>query len=146
MREAALPSPGPGSRSMHLRRVAANRISSLEVTMDKFTNGIHPDAAKLKAFFDAASVAAGEAAKRKTVATLTAASGTVAVAGTLATTLTKGGSAGAATYATSNAAVATVSGSGVVTGVAAGSVEITATVAGTSTYRVGKARLKLTVA
>jgi len=58
MKEATLPSPGPGSKSMHLRRIAANSISQLEMIAPKYPTGKHPDAPKLKAFFDACSAAA----------------------------------------------------------------------------------------
>ena len=145
MRETALPSPGPGSKSMHLRRIAANAISALEVTMNNYSTGAHPDAAKLSTFFAACKAAADEAAKSKAVLTFTLATPTVAVSGTDATTLAKGGSTGAASYASSNTAVATVNGTGVVTGVAAGTATITVNVAGTSTYRPATAYVTVTV-
>ncbi len=147
MREAALPTPGPGSKAMHLRRIAANHISSIEVTMNNYTTGAHPDAAKLVTFFNACSAAAAEAGKNRAAVTLAGPSGvtSVAVSGTLSLVSSKGGSAGAGTFTSSNTAVATVNSSGHVTGVAAGTAVITYAVAGTSTYRPGSASLRVTV-
>lgn len=145
MRESALPTPGAGSKSQHLRRISAASISALEVTAGRYTGARHPAAAGLKAFFDACSAAAAELDKITPTLTFTATPATVAVGQTRNTTLGKGGSGGAATYTTSNAAVATVNGSGVVTGVAAGTVTITASVAGTSTYRPRSITLAITV-
>ena len=148
MKESALPTPGVGSRSQHLRRLLATTISSLEVTAPKYTNGQHPASVQLVACLTAALAAAQETGKLNTVPTFVTAGNatTVAPAATLATTLTKGGSAGAATYTTSNAAFATVNGSGVITGVAAGVVTITANIAGTATYRPASISVTITVA
>lgn len=57
MKEADLPSPGPGSTSMHLRRMATKSINQLKVIENRYAGGVHPDAAQLKAFFDAAATA-----------------------------------------------------------------------------------------
>jgi len=148
MKESALPTPGVGSRSQHLRRLLATTISSLEVTAPKYTTGQHPSAAALVACLEAALVAAKETGKLNTVPTFVTAGGltTVAPLATLATTLTKGGSAGAVTYTTSDAAVATVSGAGLITGVAAGTVTITASIAATATYRAATISVTITVA
>lgn len=146
MKETALPTPGVGSKSQHLRRIAANAISALEVTAPKYTLGNHPSAAGLKAFFDACSAAAAEIGKNNAILTFTIADDTLAPAETSQTTVTKGGSAGAATYSTSDAAVATVNASGLVTAVAAGTAVITVSVAATATYRAATATLTVTVA
>lgn len=53
MIESALPSPKIGARGYHLRRIAAQSISQLEVSARAYTGGVHPDAATLKAFFTA---------------------------------------------------------------------------------------------
>lgn len=131
MKEASLPSPGVGAKSMHLRRIAANAISSLEKVASKYSNGINPNAAALSTFFAACKAAADALAKAIPAMTFTTAGGatSVAVAGTLATTVVKGGSSGAVTYSSSDTAIATVNGSGVITGVRAGPVIITATMA-----------------
>lgn len=57
MKEADLPSPGIGSKAMHLRRTAANAISALQVTAPKYIGGIHPGTTQLQAFFAACSAA-----------------------------------------------------------------------------------------
>lgn len=57
MQEATLPSPQIGARGFHLRRVAVSAISQLEIVARNYPNGKHPDAAALKAFFDACSAA-----------------------------------------------------------------------------------------
>lgn len=146
MKESALPTPGVGSKSQHLRRIAANAISALEVTAPKYTLGNHPSAAGLKAFFDACSAAAAEIGKNDAILVFASPSYTLAPAATAQTTLNKGGSAGAATYSTSNAAVATINASGLITAVAAGTCTITVNVAATATYRAGTASFTVTVA
>lgn len=147
MKEAALPSPGVGSKSMHLRRIAANAISALEVTAPKYANGSHPAAEDLVDFFEACALAAAEPGKNDTILTFaTAGDATeVEIAATLATTLDKGGSTGAATYTSSDEAVATVSSAGVITGVAEGTVTITVNVAATTTYRAASAFVEVEV-
>lgn len=141
MKEASLPSPGVGSKSMHLRRIAANAISALEMIAPKYANGSHPGAEDLVAFFDACSAAAAETGKSDTTLTFgTAGDATeVEVGATLATTLDKGGSTGAATYTSSDTEVATVNSSGVITGVAEGTVSITVSVAATDDNRAATA-------
>lgn len=57
MREDNLPSPNIGSRGFHLRRVAAQSISQLQVVAPNYANGKHPQAATLKAFFLACAAA-----------------------------------------------------------------------------------------
>lgn len=146
MKETALPTPGVGSKSQHLRRIAANAISALEVSAPKYTLGNHPSAAGLKAFFDACSAAAAELGKNNAVLTFAIPDNTLAVAQAEQTTLNKGGSAGAATYTSSAPGVATVNASGLVTGVAAGTATITVSVAATATYRAATATLTVTVA
>lgn len=147
MREVDLPSPGLGSKSMHLRRIAANTISSVEIAAVRSAGGASSEAVKLKAFFDACSAFALEASKTTPVMTLTTAGNATAVAvgATLATTVNKGGSAGAVTYTTSDATKATVNSSGVVTGVAVGAVTITANMAATATHRAASKSVSLTV-
>jgi len=147
MREVDLPSPGIGSKSMHLRRIAANTISYMEVNAAKSVGGVASEGVKLKAFFDACAAAALELTKIMPLMSVTTAGGvkTVAVGATLATTVNKGGSAGAVTYSSSNTAVATVNSSGVITGVAVGNVVITATMAGTATYRASNASVGVSV-
>lgn len=149
MKEASLPSPGFGSKSMHLRRIAANAISSFEVTAPKYTNGQHPGATGLVAFFTACAAAAAQAGLLNAILTFTGAGADatpeIDLPGTNQTVLTKGGSAGAATYSTSNAAVATVSGTGLITGVGVGTCTISVSVATTATYRAASASIVLTV-
>lgn len=53
MREATLPSPNIGARGFHLRRVAAQAISQVEVIAAHYPDGKHPDASALRAFFSA---------------------------------------------------------------------------------------------
>ena len=147
MKESALPTPGVGSKSQHLRRIATSVISSLEVTAPKYTNGSHPSATALKAFFDACSAAANEISKINPAMTFTATTNLIAVAGTTATTVGKGGSAGTVTFTSSDPTVATVnSTTGLVTGVAKGKTIITATMAATATYRGETITLEVTVA
>lgn len=147
MKEAALPSPGVGSKSWHLRRIAANAISALEVSAPKYADGKNPAAASLVAFFDACSAAAAETGKENTTLTFaTAGDATeVEVGATLATTLDKDGSTGAATYSSSDEGVATVNSSGVITGVAEGDVTITVSVAATDDNRAASASVAVTV-
>lgn len=149
MREADLPSPGltQNAKAMHLRRIAANMISSLDVIAPKYPNGAHPDAAKLVAFFNAAAAAAATIGKARPAMTLATAGNatTVAVGATLATTVGKGGSSGAVTYVSSNPARATVNASGVVTGVAPGAVTITANMAEGTGHKKASRSVALTV-
>lgn len=146
MKDTALPTPGVGSKSQHLRRIAAQMISSFEVTAPKYANGSHPGAAALKAFFDACSVAASAVGKINPAMTFTVTTNPIAVAGTSNTTVGKGGSTGAVTYTSSDTAVATVNGSGVITGVAPGQAIITATMAATATHRGETITASITVA
>lgn len=53
MRESSLPSPDIGGKGHHLRRIAAQAISQLEVVAPKYAGGKHPSATKLRAFFSA---------------------------------------------------------------------------------------------
>ena len=147
MKEASLPSPGVGSKSMHLRRVAANCISALEMVAPKYAAGAHPSATGLAAFFTACAAAATEAGKSNPVLSFTGAAGSTTIAGTATnqTVLTKGGSAGAASYASATPAVATVNGTGLVTGVAPGTTIVTVTVAANGIYRAATAQLLFTV-
>lgn len=147
MKEAALPSPGVGSKSMHLRRIAANAISALEVAAPKYANGSHPAAEDLVDFFEACALAAAEPGKNDTILTFATAGDATEVeeAATLATTLDKGGSAGAATYSSSDTDIATVNGSGVITGVAEGTVSITVNVAAAGDYRAATAFVEVEV-
>lgn len=147
MKEASLPSPGVGSKSMHLRRIAANALSALEVVAPKYSGSSHPSAAGLATFFTACATAATEISKITPVLSFTGAAGSTTIAGTATnqTVLTKGGSAGAATYGSSATGVATVSGTGLVTGVAPGTAVITVTVAATATHRAATKTLTFTV-
>lgn len=145
MIESNLPSPNVGSRGYHLRRVAANVISQLEVTAQGYPNGASPSAAEVKAFFDACSAAAATAGKANPVMTLTPATASIAVAGTQQLTVGKGGSSGAVTYSSSDTAVATVNGSGLVTGVAAGTAVITANMAEGTAHKAATKSATITV-
>jgi hypothetical protein len=51
MRETALPSPNIGGRGHHLRRVAAQAISQIEVIAPNYPGGLHPQATDLRNFF-----------------------------------------------------------------------------------------------
>jgi len=147
MREASLPSPGVGSKSQHLRRIAANAISAIEITAPRYADGAHPAATGLAAFFTACAAAATEAGKSNLVLVFAGAGGVTTIAGTTTnqTTLNKGGSAGAASYSSSAPGVATVNGTGLVTGVAPGATIITVTVAAQGIYRAATATLLFTV-
>ena len=57
MRETDLPSPNIGGKGYHLRRIAAQAISQLEVSAPAY-GGSHPSATSLAAFFNAAKAAA----------------------------------------------------------------------------------------
>lgn len=147
MKEASLPSPGVGSKSMHLRRIAANAISALEVSAPRYSNGAHPTAAALVSFFNACSAAAATIGKAIATMVLTTAGGatTVAVGATLTTTFSKGSSTGAVSYSSSNANIATVNGAGVITGVAVGNVTITAAVTEGTAHKAGFVSVAITV-
>jgi hypothetical protein len=58
MRETDLPSPAIGGKGHHLRRIAAQAISQLEIAARNYPQGKHPSATNLAAFFDAAKAAA----------------------------------------------------------------------------------------
>lgn len=147
MKEASLPSPGVGSKSMHLRRIAANAISALEVTAPRYDAGSHPSAAGLAAFFTACAAAATETGKQNPVLVFATAGGVdeLEEGATNQTTLNKGGSSGAASYESSDEGVATVNGTGLITAVAEGEVTITVTVAAQGNYRAATASLTITV-
>ena len=145
MIESALPSPDIGAKGYHLRRIAANAISHLEVTALAYSNGVSPSAAKVKAFFDACAAAAATAGKANPVLTLTPQTSTGAPASTQQLTLGKGGSTGAATYTSSNTAIATVNASGLVTRVATGTATITASVAEDANYKTRTISATVTV-
>jgi hypothetical protein len=51
LRESDLPSPAIGGKGFHLRRIAADAISSIQKTAPAYADGYHPNAATLKAFF-----------------------------------------------------------------------------------------------
>lgn len=53
MRESDLPSPNIGARGYHLRRIAANAISQLQVSAPSYPGGKHPEGSTLRAFFSA---------------------------------------------------------------------------------------------
>lgn len=147
MKESSLPSPGIGSKAMHLRRISANAISALEATAPKYTAGEHPMGDTLAAFFTACATAAAETAKKTPALVFAGAGGvtTISGTGTNQTTLNKGGSAGAASYSSSDTGVATVNSSGLVTGVAPGTAVITVTVAAAGDYRAATKTLTFTV-
>jgi hypothetical protein len=54
MRDTDLPSPNIGSRGHHLRRVASQAISQLQIAAPGY-GGTHPAATSLRAFFSAAA-------------------------------------------------------------------------------------------
>jgi len=146
MQEASLPSPRIGAKGHHLRRIAANAISHLEVTAMSYPDGAAPSATAVADFFTACLAAAQTAGKPNPVLTLTPQTSTGAVASTQQLTLGKGGSTGAATYSSSNPAVATVNASGLVTRVAVGSATITATVAEATGFKARSITATVTVA
>lgn len=131
MRETSLPSPGIGGKGYHLRRIAANAISQLELVAPRYPNSVHPDAATLEAFF--AACAAGVDAIDGVVPTLSftpAMQASIAAGPQAGLVLNVGGSAGAVAYTSSVPAKATVHATtGVVTPVATGTTVITATIA-----------------
>lgn len=62
MREDQLPGPGIGSKGFQLRRASVLAISQVQVSALHYPNEKHPDAASLKAFFDACAAYAGSIA------------------------------------------------------------------------------------
>lgn len=147
MKESTLPSPGVGSKSMHLRRIAAYTISALEASARGYPNNIHPAAAGLATFFTTCATAATELTKAIPTLVFGGAASSTTIAGTATnqTTLTKGGSAGAATYSSSDTSKATVNGTGLVTGVSPGQVTITVNVAANGSYRAATKSLLFTI-
>lgn len=147
MQEANLPSPNLGAKGYHLRRIAANAISHLEVVAQAYADGAAPDADDLVTFFTTCAAAAATTGKPAPVVGLTAAGNatSVEVGKTLQLTFAKGGSSGAVTYSTSDATKATVNASGLVTGVATGPVTITATMAEGTAHKAASAKISLTV-
>lgn len=151
MRETALPSPGIGGKGHHLRRIAAQAISALEIIAPKYSTGIHPEQTALARFFarclDAAAHADTGAGLITPVPSITGNRVSVAVGATSAApTLDKDGSAATAAWTSSNAGVATVNGTtGAVTGVAAGSAFLILSLPATATYRAFTRRFPITV-
>lgn len=129
MRETDLPSPGIGGKGHHLRRIAVNAISALEI--GQYGNGKHPQATVLSAFFAACKAAADALLPAVSVPTFTptAKSYSLAAGATAGPVLNAGGHTGVPVYSSATPAVATVNAStGVVTAVASsGTSVITAT-------------------
>jgi len=146
MLESSLPSPNIGAKGYHLRRIAANSISHLEVVAEGYSNKAAPGAAAVAAFFTACAAAATTAGKPRPVLTLTPTTSTGAPASTQQLALGKGGSSGATTYTSSDTAIATVNGSGLVTRVAVGTAVITAVVAEDASYKTASITASVTVA
>lgn len=148
MIETNLPSPSIGGKGHHLRRIAANAISQMEVSAPNYTGGAHPNQYLLANFFLAAAdgaLADGLTAPQASFAA-GAATFSVATGATAGPALDAGGSAGAVTYSSSATGTATVnSATGVVTGVAPGTCFITAAVAANGIYRARTIRYKAVV-
>lgn len=136
MREETLPSPDIGGKGYHLRRIAANAISQLEIAASAYGNGRHPAGIPLAAFFTACATAATAlAAVAPTLAFApTAKTYSIAAGPTVGPTL--GGAPGATVrYTSATPARATVDPvTGFVTGVSAGTSVITATVIAAGGY------------
>lgn len=148
MRETDLPSAKIGGKGHHLRRIAANAISQLEISALGYADGIHPQGQELSAFFDACADGAIADGLTTPPLTLSVASKTYSVAAgaTAGPTVDAGGSAGAVTYASSNTGVATVNAAtGAVTGVAPGSCWIVIAIAANGLFRASTRRYKATV-
>lgn len=148
MQEFTLPSPNIGGKGHHLRRIAANAISQLEMSAMDYASGIHPGATELAAFFTACATAATETGKTTPVLafTPTAKSYTVAGGATAGPTLSKGGAAGTASYVSSDPTIATVNSStGVVTAVKIGVCTITVTNTANGIYRAAEKSYVATV-
>jgi hypothetical protein len=129
MRESDLTSPGIGGKGHHLRRIAAQAISQLEI--GSYGNGRHPSATALKAFFQECVDAADDLlpAVSDPAFTPTAKSYSLAAGATVGPTLDADGHTGVPVYSSATPAVATVDpATGYVTAVASsGTSVITAT-------------------
>lgn len=150
MRESELPSPDVGGKGFNLRKTAASTISAMEVTANNYSDGRHPKAAALKAFFDACSAAADQLDHKKQVASFSASEITFhdGQANQVGPVLTKLGT-GAVTYRSSDTIVATVNpttGAVTVSAPHQGfTVTIYADIAGDGTYRPGTASYTATI-
>lgn len=137
MRESDLPSPGIGGKGHHLRRIAAQAISQLEISAPAY-GGSSPASVALSAFFAACKAGADALAPvAPTLAfTPTAKSYSIAAgAGQAGPALSTGGSGGAVTYSSGTPANATVNpATGAVTPLIAGTSVITATIAANGGY------------
>ncbi len=147
MRETSLPSPNIGGKGHHLRRIAAQAISALEIIAPKYSTGVHPEAKSLARFFGKSMDGAAADGLITPVPSITGDRVSVAVSATSAApTLDKNGSAGAASWSSSATGTATVNAStGAVTGVAAGTAWLICTLAATATYRAITVRFPIRV-
>jgi uncharacterized protein YjdB len=131
IRESDLTSPGIGAKGHHLRRIAANAISQLEVAGSYYGNGRHPDATALEAFFQECVDAAHDLIPAVSVPTFTPTSKSYSLAAgaTAGPVLAAGGHTGVPVYTSASPLVATVDeDTGEVTAVAgSGTSVITAT-------------------
>jgi len=139
MRESDLPSPSIGGKGHHLRRISANAISQIEIGATAYTNGRHPQAQKLKDYFDACSAAvAGFVPVAPVVAfTPTAKSYSIAAGANQAgPALSKGGSEGVATYSSGTPAKCTVDPvTGAITPIATGTSVITVSISASGGFQ-----------
>lgn len=130
MRETDLPSPVIGGRGHHLRRIAAQSVSQLQVASTAYGNGRHPSATTLAAFFQACLDAATLLLPAVSIPTFTpsAKSYSIAAGATVGPVLAPVGHTGVPVYTSATPARATVNAAtGFVTGVSVGTSVITAT-------------------
>lgn len=133
MRESDLPSPSIGGKGHHLRRISANAIGQIEIAATGYSNGRHPQAQKLKDYFDACSAALTNLVPVAPTLAFTPTSKSYSLAAganQAGPTLNKGGSEGVVTYTSGTPATCTVDPkTGAITPVATGTSVITASVA-----------------
>lgn len=133
MRETDLPSPSIGGKGHHLRRIAVNAISQVQISATAYTNGRHPNAQALSDFFTAAATALAGLVPVAPVVSFTPSAKSYSLAAganQAGPVLAKGGSEGIVTYSSGTPAKATVNPTtGAVTPVATGTSVITASIA-----------------
>lgn len=138
MKEASLPSPGVGSKSMHLRRIMANAISAIEISAPKYTDGIHPSATSFLAFLNACVAVVNDYTKTLAEVVFGTAGDatTVAMGTTLATSLDKDSHDDTAGYTSDDTGIATIHATtGVITPVDLGVATVNAVLEETATFR-----------
>ncbi|WP_221795915.1 hypothetical protein [Aquisediminimonas sediminicola] len=135
MRESALSSPNIGALGYHLRRIAAQAVSYVQV--NQYANGRHPSAVQLSAFLAEVKTAVDLLLPVDPVLAFTpsAKSYSIAAGVTAGPALAKGGSEGIVTYSSATPAKCTVNAlTGAITPLTTGTSVITASVAASGGY------------